>query len=203
MELSKLTETKIVDAAEHLFYQKGKSGTTMQDIADHAGIARPLLNYYFRSKDKLFEAVFRKAIGSFVPILAEMLHSDRPFSEYLPGMIETIIDTLIDNPQIPVFVLQELSSNPERMPQIIKEMGINSDVAKKKFTNDAAFDSLPFDPRHAIMNVISLSIFPFAARPVVREVIYGGDEEAYLKGMRDRKKILPQMILKSLNAFEP
>lgn len=202
MPLSKQTETKIVEAAEHLFYQKGKSGTTMQDIADKVGINRTLLNYYFRSKDKLFEAVFRKAMGSFVPVLAGMLQSDRPFSEYLPEMIETIIDTLIENPQIPVFVLQELSSNPERMPQIIKEMGINTDVAMENLITNANFDKLPFDPRHAMMNVISLCIFPFAARPVVQEVIFGGDEEAYLQGMRDRKKILPQMILKSMKALE-
>lgn len=202
MELSKQTETKIVEAAEHLFYQKGKSGTTMQDIANEAGITRTLLNYYFRSKDKLFEAVFRKAMGCIVPALAEMLHSDKPFREYLPGMIEMIIDTLIDNPQIPVFVLQELSSNPERMPQIIKEMGINSDVAMEKLISNADFENLPFDPKHVIMNVISLCIFPFAARPLAREVIYGGDEEAYLQGMRDRKKILTKMILKSMNAME-
>jgi AcrR family transcriptional regulator len=203
MELSKLTETKIVEAAEELFYRNGKSGTTMQDIAGRAGITRTLLNYYFRSKDKLFEAVFRKTMERFVPALAEMLHSDRPFSDYLPRMIESIIDTLIENPQIPVFVLQELSSNPDRMPQIIKEMGINSDVTTKKLANDANFGGLPFDPRHAILNIISLCIFPFAARPVVREVIYGGDEDAYLQGMRDRKKILPQMIIHSMKAMKP
>jgi TetR/AcrR family transcriptional regulator len=200
MELSKITETKIVEAAEHLFYQKGKSGTTMQDIADRAGITRTLLNYYFRSKDKLFEAVFRKAMGSFVPVLAGMLHSDRPFSEYLPAMVETIIDTLIDNPQIPVFVLQELSSNPERMPQIIREMGISADVARKKLSNDSTLNNLPVDPAHAILNILSLCIFPFAARPVVREVIYDGSEQAYLQGMRDRKKILPQMILNAMKS---
>jgi TetR/AcrR family transcriptional regulator len=200
MELSKITETKIVEAAEHLFYQKGKSGTTMQDIADRAGITRTLLNYYFRSKDKLFEAVFRKAMGSFVPVLAGMLNSDRPFSEYLPEMVETIIDTLIDNPQIPVFVLQELSSNPERMPQIIREMGISADVARKKLSNDSTLNNLPVDPAHAILNILSLCIFPFAARPVVREVIYDGSEQAYLQGMRERKKILPQMILNAMKS---
>ncbi len=202
MELSKLTEIKIVEAAEHLFYQNGKAGTSMQDIADEAGITRTLLNYYFRSKDKLFEAVFRKAMGSIVPVLAGMIQSDRPFSEYLPGMIEMIIDTMIANPQIPVFVLQELSSNPERMPQIINEMGINTQITMEKLINNPDFKNLPFDPRHVIMNVISLCIFPFAARPVAQEVIFGGDEEAYLQGMRDRKIILSQMVLNSLQTMK-
>jgi hypothetical protein len=81
-------------------------------------------------------------------------------------------------------------------------MGINTDVALENLINNNDFDKLPFDPRHAIINVISLCIFPFAARPVVQEVIFGGDEKAYLQGMRDRKKILPQMILKSIEAME-
>ncbi len=198
MKLNMLTETKIVESAEHLFYQKGKSGTTMQDIADRAGITRTLLNYYFRSKDKLFEAVFRKAMGSFVPALTGILQSGMSFSEYLPLLAETIINTLIDNPQIPVFVLQELSSNPERMPQIIREMGISTDVAMKKMSNDGALDNLPFNPTHVILNTLSLCIFPFAARPVVQEVLYGGNEQAYLQGMHERKKILPQMILNAM-----
>ena len=79
MVLQTETEEKIIASAEKLFYQKGKAGTSMQDIADDAGINRTLLNYYFRSKDQLFEAVFRKAMGSFVPELAAMLHSDRSF----------------------------------------------------------------------------------------------------------------------------
>src|SRR5210317_760155 len=118
MELHTDTEQKIIASAEKLFYRKGKAGTSMQDIADDAGINRTLLNYYFRSKDQLFEAVFRNAMASFVPNLAEMLRSDISFTEYLPRLIETIIDTMLENPQIPIFVLQELSSNPERMPQI-------------------------------------------------------------------------------------
>jgi AcrR family transcriptional regulator len=198
MELSKLTETRIIEAAERVFYQKGKAGASMQDIADEAGITRTLLNYYFRSKDKLFEAVFRSAMGRFVPVIAGMLHSDVPLSEYLPRMIGTIIDTMIDNPQIPIFVLQELSSNPNRMPQMIVEMGIDHNLAKNKFQNDDLFGGLPVDPRQIMLNVISICIFPFAARPVVQTVMFGGDEDAYLQAMKERKKILPEMIMKSL-----
>jgi len=109
MALHTETEEKIISSAEKLFYQKGKAGTSMQDIADDAGINRTLLNYYFRSKDLLFEAVFRKAMGSFVPNLAAILNTDTSFEDYVPAMVGTIIDTMLENPQIPIFVLQELS----------------------------------------------------------------------------------------------
>ena len=98
MVLNTETEQKIINSAEKLFYQKGKAGCSMQDIADDAGINRTLLNYYYRSKDQLFEAVFRKAMGSFVPNLVAMLNSDVPFHEYVPFLVETVIDAMIENP---------------------------------------------------------------------------------------------------------
>ena len=195
MVLNTETEQRIIASAEKLFYQNGKAGTSMQDIADDAGINRTLLNYYFRSKDKLFEAVFRKAMGSIVPNLVRMLHSEMSFEEYVPQMIETIINAMLENPQISIFVLQELSSNPERMPQIIREMGIDPGIAMEKFqAGRRGSAGIKDDPRQLIINILSLCIFPFAARPVVTEILYNGDEDAFRKAMRQRKEILPEMF---------
>ena len=195
MVLHTETEQKIIASAEKLFYQKGKAGTSMQDIADDAGINRTLLNYYYRSKDKLFEAVFRNAMSRFVPNLAVMLHSDMSFSEYIPQVIETVIDTMLENPQIPIFVLQELTSNPDRMPQIIKEMGIDPAVAFKKMKSEQKpEEGMLVDPRQVILNLLSLCIFPFAARPVVTEILFGGDKEAFIEAMRQRKQLLPLLV---------
>lgn len=195
MVLQTETEEKIIASAEKLFYQKGKSGTSMQDIADDAGINRTLLNYYYRSKDQLFEAVFRKAMGSFVPNLAAMLQSDMPFQDYVPVLIETVIDAMIRNPQIPIFVLQELSSNPERMPQIIKEMGIDPSIAIKKMDKEGRVPkAMGMEPRQVILNILSLCIFPFAARSVVTEILFNGDNDAYIEAMKERKKLIPQIV---------
>ena len=203
MVLSTETEQKIVTSAEKLFYQKGKAGTSMQDIADDAGINRTLLNYYFRSKDQLFEAVFRKAMESFVPGLARMLQSEMPFREYLPHLIETIIDTMLENPQIPIFVLQELSSNPDRMPQIIKEMGIDPEIGIRKMEAemDTASGFRP-DPKQMMINLLSLCIFPFAARPVITEILYNGNNEAYAAAMRERRRNLPEMFGRFLSQIQ-
>jgi AcrR family transcriptional regulator len=200
MVLSTETEQKIVTSAEKLFYLKGKAGTSMQDIADDAGINRTLLNYYFRSKDQLFEAVFRKAMSTFVPNLAAMLRSDMSFEDYVPRLIQTIIDTMLENPQIPIFVLQELSSNPDRMPQLVREMGIDpalaiSKMQKEKLSGGAGTG----DPRQTILNLLSLCIFPFAARPVVTEILYQGDSEAYIAAMEERKEYLPRMFQMIMN----
>lgn len=195
MVLQTETEEKIIESAEKLFYQKGKAGTSMQDIADDAGINRTLLNYYFRSKDQLFEAVFRKALGTFVPNLAAILNADISFEKYVPAMVEKIIDTMLANPQIPIFILQELSSNPKRMPQIIKEMGLDPAKAIEKMREGGVVSPIPgMNSRQLILNLISLCIFPFAAKPVVLDILYNGDENAYVEAMEDRKIVLPQII---------
>ena len=53
------TEEKILEAASKVFTEKGFAGTRTRDIAEHAGINLALLNYYFRSKEKLFEQVMK------------------------------------------------------------------------------------------------------------------------------------------------
>jgi len=195
MVLQTETEQKIIVSAERLFYQKGKAGTSMQDIADDAGINRTLLNYYFRSKDQLFEAVFRDALGRFVPELASILNSDISFAEYVPVLVGKIIDTMLANPQIPIFVLQELSSNPERMPQIIKEMGIDPEKIILKMESEESLLPVPgMDPRQVIINLISLCIFPFAAKPVLLNIMFNGDNETFIKSMKERKILIPQLI---------
>ena len=194
MALQTETEEKIISSAEKLFYQKGKAGTSMQDIADDAGINRTLLNYYFRSKDQLFEAVFRKAMESFVPDLAVMINAHNAFEEYVPAMVEKIIDTMLENPHIPNFILQELSSNPERMPQIIKEMGVDPEKITEKMGGGIGLSHRGMDPRQVIMNLMSLMIFPFAAKPVVLDILYKGDNEAYVEAMKDRKILIPEII---------
>ncbi|MEN8203050.1 MAG: TetR family transcriptional regulator [Bacteroidota bacterium] len=195
MALNTETEQKIISSAEKLFFQKGKAGTSMQDIADDAGINRTLLNYYFRSKDQLFEAVFKNAMSSFVPNLASMLRSDMSFEAYVPFLVETVIDAMLENPQIPIFVLQELSSNPERMPQIIKEMGIDPSLAIEKMEGESTGPLAGgTDPRQLILNVLSLCIFPFAARPVVTEILFNGDNDLYIESMKQRKHLLPKLV---------
>jgi len=203
MVLSTETEQKIVASAEKLFYQKGKAGASMQDIADDAGINRTLLNYYFRSKDQLFEAVFRSALSRFVPSLATMLQSDMSFQEYVPRMITTVIDAMLENPQIPSFVLQELSSNPDRMPQILREMGIDPDHAVRKLEMET--ERLPGGvegARQTLINLLSLCIFPFAARPIITEILYGGDAKAYIRAMRERKELLPILVRRLMDKNE-
>src|SRR6478672_4764053 len=67
------TEDKIKEAARVVFTQKGYAATRTRDIAEEAGINLALLNYYFRSKEKLFQQVMseniQKLFGIILPIV--------------------------------------------------------------------------------------------------------------------------------------
>lgn len=202
MELSNQTEQKILEAAEKVFYSKGKEGASMQEIANKAGITRTSLNYYYRSKDKLFEAVFRNAMSQFVPNIAALMHNTESLSEYFPRMTEIIIDTMIEQPQIPVFVLAELNSNPGRVPQVMSELGIHPVHAMQKMKDDNSLGKLSIDPRQVMMNLMAMCIFPFVAKPMMLSIMYQGDEKDFIAAMRQRKQLIPQMVESMLKHFE-
>ncbi|PKP33565.1 MAG: hypothetical protein CVT99_01070 [Bacteroidetes bacterium HGW-Bacteroidetes-16] len=48
------TEAKILDAANSIFLLFGYHGTTLQQIADLAGIHKSAIHYYYRSKERLY-----------------------------------------------------------------------------------------------------------------------------------------------------
>ena len=100
------TEEKILDAAQTVFTRKGMDGARMQEIANEAGINKALLHYYFRSKQKLFEAIFKQVFKQIFPDIKAFIHSEIPLEKKLGIFVEKYIDLLMKNPFLPSFSLQ-------------------------------------------------------------------------------------------------
>lgn len=60
-------EQKIIDTAREIFIEKGFTDTSMSEIAAKVGMNRPGIHYYFRTKDRMFQAVFGNIVLSFIP----------------------------------------------------------------------------------------------------------------------------------------
>jgi len=84
------TQAKILQSAKEIFMAKGMDGARMQEIADRAGINKPLVHYYFRNKETLFLAVFNQAIQELIPALTEVFRSNRPLLEKIPDFFSCI-----------------------------------------------------------------------------------------------------------------
>lgn len=193
------TEQKILAAAREVFIEKGMDGARMQDIADRAGMNKALLHYYFRSKEKLFEMVFMEQASQFLPKVGSIMMSDAPLFTKIEQFVEVYIDKLTENPFMPLFILNELNRQPEsfilkiwgekRPPVQMFAMQIVEEVKKGNIN--------PIEPPQLIVNMVSMCIFPFVAKPMIKWVTQMDDEQ-FKQFIQKRKTEVARFIIDSL-----
>ena len=195
------TETLILNAARNVFLENGFDGTTMQKIADEAGINKALLHYYFRSKDRLFEAVFIEAFARMVPNIMKVFFSEMEFQEKIRNFVDTYITALQQYPQIPLFILHELHRNPGRIIELIKSTGMNPDFVMDIIRQEIKKGTIAeIDPYDLMVNMLAMCIFPFAARPMIQGFIFKNDAKVFEEFLDKRKTEVADFIL---NAIKP
>ncbi len=167
---NKQTEQKIFEAATEVFIEKGMDGARMQDIADHAGINKALLHYYYRTKDRLFNAVFDALTGQLFKKFAPLFDETLTMEEKIRFFFREHITFLQKNPRIPTFFMNEMYRNPSRVRKIIQRVDINKfwiqleaqhkeDFIKYNITREM----IP----QLMTSIAALSVFPFMAKPVI------------------------------------
>jgi AcrR family transcriptional regulator len=203
------TEQKILDAARTVFIRQGTSGARMQEIAQEAGVNQALLHYYFRSKERLAQAVFQQMASRLFPALIQTLASDVSLDDKIDRLVSIYLDNLSKNPFLPGYLISELHHHPERidqllsltgagtpaqvMPAILARLGAQIDAAV------AAGTMRPIAPQQFAVNIISLCIFPFAARPLI-SAVFAMDDADFARFIEERKRELPTYIR---NALKP
>jgi len=193
------TEKRILEAARRIFHIKGLAGARMQEIADGAKINKAMLNYYFRSKDKLFEAVFKEAVQNFFPRIFQMLSSDLPLFEKIEFFVDGYYSFLQKNMCVPGFIINELAQNPQRLKIFFTEQGIRPPEIFLNQIRKAIEDKkiIEMEPMTLVLNIISLCIFPIVAKPIV-ETVFNLSEEQYAMMIESRKKQVAQFIINAI-----
>jgi len=193
IETNRSTEEKIKEAARRVFTQKGYAATRTRDIAEESGINLALLNYYFRSKEKLFDIIMLETLQGFISGIKVMLNDE---STSLEKKIEAIANKYIDlitaQPDLPLFILSELRANPDRLPA---NMGLKDFLVKScivKQIREASKDP-GVNPLHFIMNIISLTVFPFVGRPIFQNLANLKKSDFDLL-MEQRRKLIPKWV---------
>jgi AcrR family transcriptional regulator len=201
------TERRILDAAHVVFMRSGTAGARTQEIAAEAGVNSALLHYYFRSKDRLAEAVFTRAAGKLFPAVAGVLMSDLPLEQKVRKVIEVELDRLSRTPYLPAYVISELAYHPERIHQLISALtGTRPDalggtvvatVGSQIRAEVKAGRMRSIATEQFLVNLLSMCIFPFAAQPMLAALL-GLDGERFTRFIRDRKRELPEFFMKAL-----
>jgi AcrR family transcriptional regulator len=176
--IRKDTETEILKVATQVFLKKGFDGTKTQDIADKAGINKALLHYYFKTKEQLYERVLESVLRTLMRQMRETLSGEGTFPDVLKRFIDTYIDNFYRNPDLPRFLVWELQHGGKTAARCLKEEILNGDIESLPFWNTYknAIETgviRPYPPVHIILNLISMSIYPMLAAPVVEQVFPG------------------------------
>lgn len=159
------TEEKIIEAAREVFLEKGYAATRTRDIAEKAGINLALLNYYFRSKEKLFQLVMVEKLQQLFSVVLSMVNNDElSLEQKLDTLVENYIDLLIENPDLPIFILSEIRANPETFKDRLQVQHILRNSSLVKQIRDKRPD---VEPVHFIVSLLGMTIFPFIAKTIL------------------------------------
>ena len=199
-ENDRQTEEKIFEAATEVFLEKGMDGARMQDIANHAGINKALLHYYFRTKDHLFNAVFemiaKKMLRKFAPVFDEHI----TLEDKIRFFFKEHITFMKENPRLPGFILNEVSRNPARIKKLLKNVDFRklwlmlAEQHKDEISKyNISEDSIP----QIMSSIAAISVFPFAARGILEGIFQnmGVDFNDYIE---ERKEFAAEFVIRAI-----
>lgn len=185
------TEEKIRAAARKVFTQKGYAATRTRDIADEAGINLALLNYYFRSKEKLFALIMLEKIQMLFGLLLPIVNNEQlSLDKKIELIVASYIDMLTEHPDLPIFVLNEMKKPSVEFEQTfpVKNILLQSSLVKqlKEKRPDV-------EPVHFLLNILGMTIFPFVVKPAF---IHLGimQQQSFNKLVQERKEMIPQWV---------
>jgi AcrR family transcriptional regulator len=199
------TEQIILEAAEAEFLEKGYDSAKTVSIAKRAGVGHSMLHYYFRTKEQLFQKIFKEKVHTLAQMFVGIFEKNRPFTETVRLFVETQFNFVAQNPQLPQFIFRELLQNKDNrdwaietlFPQIFPvycalEKMLNDEIAK-----DAV---RPISSRDLLFNIVSINISVFVALPVLEETFQLKDRDVLESFLNERRESNVQFIL---NALKP
>lgn len=194
------TEQAILESARRLFGAKGFSGVSMQDIAMDAHTTKSMINYYFRSKEKLFSKVFREEFRKLFTSIGAVLASDLILKKKIERIIALDFELLIELPELPIFVMSELQRNPDMLFKDLESIPIKN--LFQKLEKDIQVEVkkkmiMAISPMELMMNIQSLIFYPFIARPLMINR-FGMNEKSFAQLMNKRKLSLIDFIWNSI-----
>ena len=193
------TEVQILEAAKNVFQSKGMDGARMQEIADKAGINKAMLHYYYRSKQLLFEAVFKNAFSLLAPQLNAVFNDDASIESKVRNFTSNYISFIAEHPYLPNFIIQELNRNPEFIIKLKDNPNfLNLDKFKVQVENEVEKSIIkPISAEQLFINIMALNIFPFVAKPLLM-AFTNTDDDAYKQLIEDRKTEVADFIINSI-----
>ena len=202
MKATTVTEELIKEAAKNEFINMGFAGARMQKIAKNANINSALLHYYFRSKENLFEIVFAETVNSIFETINKALQDpNKDILTKISDIVTNYLDFIAKYPKLPMFVLTELSCNPDRIKTLGNEIRTSRNFIffAKQIENAKAQGIIKesVNPQDVFTDILSLTLFQFTVEPFL-SIAFEFEENNFSQFIDRRKKVITETIINSI-----
>jgi len=186
------TEEHIKATAKEIFFFKGNLHATTQEIADAATVNRSLINYYFRSRDHLFEIVYNEAVETMRSQLDNVIYSEMPFMDKLKSLIEVYMEEILKFPYKESFLITEICCKNFLLKEKKKSQALIAfvDEVKREMEKGTIKKT---DPVHFIINLFSLMAYPIIMAPLYSK-LFDLNKEKYKELLSERKALIFKLI---------
>ncbi len=190
-------EEKIIFTARQVFVEKGYEETCMSDIATRVGINRPTLHYYFRTKERLFQAIFRDVVNSLFPCIQSIINQDTNFFNKISLALDQYILLFKGNTDLPAFVFKEIHRDVDHLIYTARELEIDNLIGQIKNMIQTEMDAgrIRCVKIEIIFSIFyGLMIFPFVGKNIIKTILLHNSEEEYNIYLNEWKEyVLAQM----------
>ena len=186
--IQKKNQAAIMDAGLAVFSQFGFRGSTLDQVAEAAGLSKPNLLYYFRSKDAIYAALLAKLLENWLEPLREINAEGDPVQELL-GYANRKLDMSQHYPRESRLFANEIIQGAPRIADVLQGelRGLVDEISQ--VINDwvAAGRIKSVDPRHLIFSIWALTQhyadFDVQVRAILGDVDPFDGAQAYLEAM--------------------
>jgi len=118
-EITAYKRERILEEAVKLFYERGFSGTTLDDIAGKLGVTKPFIYTHFRSKVELLEAICRPTIEMSLEAIARAAEQPgTPSARLYDGIVNFTKVVLQRQANIAVYFREEKHLSADGLAEI-------------------------------------------------------------------------------------
>jgi len=182
------TVRRICAAAELAFAEQGLAGARTDEIARTAGVNKALLYYYFHSKDELYAAVLEGLFLKQQAAIASARSAPSPrhaasrhkvisvHQQELRAYVNGAIDFVVAHPNFPRLIQREMMNRSTQVRHLMRRFWLPTyqrlEGAIRRGVKSGEFRRV--DPQHAVFSIIAMTVFYFAAAPMLKD-LFGRD----------------------------
>lgn len=189
-------EQNILIAARKEFEEKGYNGARMQSIADLAGISKPSLHYYYRSKDNLFQKIFDQALEEYIPIIQTWTDDSLTWQEKIRVFINALVKSAFEGHML--FLIREINRNPDLLEERIRKKPKSPNKLVSYFEEAMSRNEM----RHTDARVLFMMIHSVCSFPALNSQMFQKalrlSEKQYADLMKSYADTCADLIIHSL-----